>query len=106
MPCYEVRLAQVALEAADLALLKAAIEREYGCAVELLGGGTALRFWHPDGYVVTVIGGKVTLPAGREREVDRIKRAYTRAAVEKSAKRLGWTARQTGERKLVVERRW
>jgi hypothetical protein len=106
MPCWEVRQVSVEISAADLELLADSIEKEYGVKVERLNGGKALRFVHPDGYLVTVAGGKVTVPAGREAEVNRIKRAYSKEAVKRDCKKFGWqVTEQDGGRRLVAARR-
>ena len=56
--------------------------------------------------VVMVANGKVTVPSGREAEVNRIKRAYSREAVKRDTKRFGWqVTEQDGGRRLVAARR-
>ncbi len=104
MPCDEVRQVAVSIEAADIDVLKEALEKEFG--VPVTRRGDELHFVHPDGYRVSVVKGKVILPAGREQDANRVKRAYAKRMLAKVPGRFGWTSRETGPTHVQLVRRF
>ncbi len=93
MPCDQVQLITVSLQAADGDILKQALESIGAYSVRMIG--TRLHAYL-DGESITMRDGKITLAtaygnASDARETaNRIQRAYAEQTVRTAAKRFGW----------------
>ena len=116
MPCDQVQLITVSLQAADSAVLKAALEALGAYGVRTVGE-TLIAYL--DGERISMRAGKITLATayGSEREArataNRIQRAYAEQTVRTAAKRYGWKVKQgatrasdTNKRLTVVKGGW
>lgn len=106
MPCFETRETTVALEAADLDALAAALESQghivHTREAKLLAGVDQQgRSWrYSEGQFRTSEGSTVA------RDVNAVKRAYSRETVTREAKRAGWQARFAGDSFTLTKRRF
>lgn len=98
MPCWEVNKITVDWKGVDVELLRKAAD------------GLGLSMIRTNGSV-SIGPVKISLKAGtvrgREGEINRVKRAYSRAAVKRATKRQGWTVKEKeGKRNKLILRRW
>ncbi len=89
MPCYQERRTTVTLEAADLHLLKEALEAEGHRYVRI--EDESISFQTAEGSNGSYRSGRLNVPQGFDS--DAIKRGYSRGMVNKIAKANGWQAR-------------
>ena len=103
MPCNQIILNRVKIEAANLDLLTAALETliEQGILPRYGLGGERAR----EQAARIIRQGFVSLPAGQEYLADKIKSEYSRQAVQSAARKFGWRVYQKTPQKLAVARR-
>ncbi len=87
MPCWEVRTMSVDFKADNQDLLTAAMQSLGWTAIELRPG-----VWQVDrlGGQIDLAAGRATIAEGRQSELNQLKRAYSRKAVEQVAKKNRW----------------
>ena len=117
MPCDQVQLITVSLQAADSAVLKAALEALGAYGIRTVGETLSAYL---DGERLSMRDGKITLATsyGSEREAretaNKIQRAYAEQTIRTAAKRYGWKIKQgtntrasdTNKRLSVVKGGW
>ena len=86
MPCYTVKRMSIDLNAANFELLKKAAVGLGAVNAMLDEKNKTLRFT-VDGSYVYVADGKITVNAGQEGVVDRLKVAYTREVLKSASAR-------------------
>lgn len=101
MPCDQIVRMQVEWEARDPAMVEAAFRRAGLSAVQRAGSNVSGYF---RGTVVRWNGSRVSVDQSATEVVDELKRAYSREALGKAAKRYGWNIEERGG-KLALKRR-
>jgi hypothetical protein len=92
MPCDQVILNQIELGKMNDALLRKALE---ALGARGLSVGSGAAWFILDGVRCQIVGGKLQVPEGSEHLADKLKVAYSRETVKYTAKRNGWTLKET-----------
>ena len=101
MPCDQIILNRVKIEAANLDLLTLALETLVAQGKWARSNRESVRQ-----EVERIIRqGFVSLPAGQEHLADRIKQEYSRQAVMAASRKFGWRVQEKTPQKLTVTRR-
>lgn len=99
MPCYTITTVKLELKAANMELLRKAVEavtKETRIQTE----GQKM-FWYGGSYDKQT----GTLTVRKEEQGNLIKRAYTGEVIKDKAKRMGWQVKQTEEFKYQIIKR-
>lgn len=92
MPCDQIILNDIAIGKMNPKLLGRALEALKARGITTYDGRA---YFHLDGVQCQIRDGKLVVPEGSEHLADTLKRAYSAEVVKYTAKRNGWTLKET-----------